>query len=106
MLIVNNYLGTSQVVTWSYCRVFMCTNSISKLLRVQGCARFPEILQNFSARQMLWSLCLVVLRALTLRLPIQTALSVAPQLPICARSGEKNQKISKTGTPQRKSLRQ
>ena len=30
-----------------------------------GCARFAEILQNFSELQILWSLCLVVFRTLT-----------------------------------------
>ena len=33
----------------------------------QGCARFPEIVQNFSERQILWSLCSVDLLALTLK---------------------------------------
>ena len=27
--------------------------------RTQGCARFPEFVQNFTERQILWSLCLV-----------------------------------------------
>ena len=40
-----------------------------------GCARFPEILQNFSERQILWRMCSVVFHALTLKLPIQTSLS-------------------------------
>ena len=35
-----------------------------------GCACFPEFLQNFSERQFLLSLCLVVFHALTLKLPI------------------------------------
>ena len=37
---------------------------------LQGCARFSEILQNFDERQILWSLCLAVFLALTLKLPI------------------------------------
>ena len=41
----------------------------------QGCARFPEILQNFSERQIFWSLCSVVFHALTLKLSVQTSLS-------------------------------
>ena len=53
-----------------------------------GCARFPEILQNFSELQILWSWCLVVFLALTLKLPIQTSLPV-PKIPVCVRSGEK-----------------
>ena len=38
-------------------------------LKSKGCAR-AEFLQNFSERQILWSLCSVVFHALTLRLPI------------------------------------
>ena len=53
---------------------------------------FPEILQN------VWRMCLVVFHALTLKLPIQTALSVAPKLPVCLRSGEKLGKFRKTST--------
>ena len=44
----------------------------------QGCARFPEILQNFSERQILWRMCLVLFHVLPLKFPIQTSLSVAP----------------------------
>ena len=65
----------------------------------QGCARFPEFLQNLSERQILWSLCSVVFHALTLRLPIQTFLSVAPELPVSLRSGENCPNFSKTSTP-------
>ena len=48
----------------------------------QGCAPFPEILQNFSERQILWSLCSVVFLALTLKLPIQTLLTMVPKLSV------------------------
>ena len=48
------------------------------LQSVLGCALFPEFLQNFSERQILWSLCSIVFHALTLKLPIQTLLYVAP----------------------------
>ena len=61
-----------------------------------GC--FPEILLNVSQRQILWSLCLVVFLAFTLRLPIQTSLSVAPKLQVCVRSGEKCENCRKTST--------
>ena len=54
----------------------------------QGCARFPEFLQNFSERQILWRMCSVVFLALTLKLPIQTSPSVAPELPVSLRSGK------------------
>ena len=67
---------------------------------IQGCARFPEFLQNFSEHQILWSLCSIVFLALTLILPIQTSLSVAPKLPVSLSSGEKSEKFMKTSTPQ------
>ena len=38
----------------------------------QGCARFPEFLQNFSDRQIFWSLCLVVFLHLTIKYSIST----------------------------------
>ena len=69
-----------------------------------GCARFPEILQNVSERQILWSLCSVVFHAFTLILPIQTSLSVAPELPVCLRSGENCPNFSKTSTPRIKKM--
>ena len=54
-----------------------------------GCARFPEFLQNFSKRQILWSLCLVVFHVFTLKLPIQISISMGPGVcsfsPICAK---------------------
>ena len=46
----------------------------------QGCARFPEFVQNFSECQTLWSLCSVDFHTFTLQLPIQTLNSVAPEL--------------------------
>ena len=58
---------------------------------MRGCARLPEFLQNFSEHQILWSLCLVVFHALTLKLPIQTSLSVVPKLPVSFSSHEKFQ---------------
>ena len=64
-----------------------------------GCARFPEILQNFSERQILWSLCLVVFHPLTLKLPIQTSLSVVPKLPVSLSSAENCHEFRKTSTP-------
>ena len=39
-----------------------------------GYAHFPEILQTFSDRPILWSLCSVVFLASILKLPIQTSL--------------------------------
>ena len=68
------------------------------------CARFPEILQNFSELQILWSLCSVVFLALTLKLPIQTSVSVAPKLLVWVRSGEKCGEFRKTSTTLRKLL--
>ena len=43
-----------------------------------GCARLAEILQHFVARQVFGRICLIVFLAFTLKLPIQTLLSVAP----------------------------
>ena len=63
-----------------------------------GCARFPEFLQKFTEPQILQSLCSVDFLTFTLKLPTQPLLSVAPKLPVYARSGEKCQKFSKTST--------
>ena len=57
--------------------------------RNPGRACFPEILQNFGERQILWSLCLVVFHALTLKLLIQTLLSVMPEFQVSLSSHEK-----------------
>ena len=45
----------------------------------QGCARFPDFCKILDECQILWSLCPVVFLAFTLKLPIQTLLSVAPE---------------------------
>ena len=63
------------------------------------CARFPNFLQNFGEPQILCRLCFVVFLAFTLRLPIQTSLSVAPKLQVFVRSGKKCQKFRKTRAP-------
>ena len=76
----------------------MKSNIISSLF--QGCAHFPEFLQNVSEREILWSLCLVVFHALILKLPVQTSLSVAPKLPVSFGSDEKCEKFSKTSIAQ------
>ena len=75
--------------------VFQAMYKSVKLYVMQGCACFPEFLQHFSERQILWSLCLVGFHALTLKLPIQTSLSVTPKLPVSLRSGEKCQNFFK-----------
>ena len=54
--------------------------SNTNLKLMQGYACFLEFLQNYSERQILWNLPLVVFHALILKLPIQTSLSVAPKL--------------------------
>ena len=64
-----------------------------------GVLVFLIFLQNYSKHHILWSLCSVVFHAFTLRLPIQTSLSVAPKLQVCLRSGEKCEKFRKTSTP-------
>ena len=66
---------------------------------VLGCACFPEFVQNFSERQILWSLCSVVFLTFTLRLPIQTSLSVVPELSVSLSSHEKCPNFRKTSTP-------
>ena len=48
----------------------------------QGCTRFAEIKQNFSERQILWSLCSVDFHIFALQLPIQTPHSIAPELQV------------------------
>ena len=69
-------------------------------MRLQGCARFPRILQNFSERQILWSLCSVVFHVFTLKLPIQTSLSVVPERPVSLRSDEKCENSAKRAHPE------
>ena len=59
---------------------------------------FLNFLQTFIERQILWSLCLVTFHALTLKLPIQTSLSVAPKLPVSLRPGKKCKNFRKTST--------
>ena len=66
----------------------------------QGCARFPGFVQNFSERQILWSLCSVDFHTFTLQLLIQTPRSVALALQVLVSSHEKCQNFSKMSTPQ------
>ena len=47
----------------------------------------------------MWRICSVVFHALTLRLPIQTSLSVAPKLPLYTRSGENLKILAKRAHP-------
>ena len=63
-----------------------------------GCARFPEILLNFSEPQICGVLWAVVFHALKLKLPILASLSVAPEFPVSLRSGENCPNFSKTST--------
>ena len=63
-----------------------------------GCALFPEIAQNFSERQILWRMCSVVFHTLTLKLPIQTSLSLVPKLQVCVCSGEKCENFGEMST--------
>ena len=62
--------------------------SIHQSEHFHGCARFPEFTQNFSERQILWSLCSVDFHTLTLQLPIQTPHSVVPELQVFVSSLE------------------
>ena len=67
-----------------------------------GVCSFSWNFANFSECRILWSMCSVVVHAFTLKLSIQTSRSVAPKLPVFARSCEN---FSKTSTP-RESTRQ
>ena len=64
-----------------------------------GYAHFPEFMQNFSERQILWSLCSVDFHSLTLQLPIQTPHFVAPELQVFVSSLENCPNLRKTSTP-------
>ena len=64
-----------------------------------GCAHFPDFMQNFSERQVLWSLCSVDFHTLTLQLPIQNLHSVAPELQVFVSSLENCANFRKTSTP-------
>ena len=57
-------------------------------------------MQNFSERQILWSLWSVDFHTLTLQLPIQTLHSVAPELQVFVSSLENCPNFSKTSIPQ------
>ena len=77
-----------------------CNRQASKFtVSKTGCARFAEFVQNFSEHQILWTLCSVDFHTFTLQLPIQTLLSVAPELHVFVSSLEN---FSKTSTPQRR----
>ena len=59
------------------------------------------IFLNFSERKILWSLCLVDFYAFVLKLPIQTSISVPPELPVSLSSHVKCPDFRKTSTPLR-----
>ena len=57
---------------------------MSRIIQTQtancfGSARFADILKNCVAHQVLWKTCSLVFLAFTLKLPIQTLLSVVPK---------------------------
>ena len=58
------------------CQIILKENKSKAITENLGCARFPELLHNFSEHQILWRMCSVVFHALTLRLFLQTSLSV------------------------------
>ena len=60
---------------------------------------FLNFLQNFSERQILWSLSSVVFHAFALKLPVQTSLSVAPELPVSVSLHENVQSSRKRAHP-------
>ena len=59
----------------------------------------PDFMQNFSERQVLWSLCSVDFHTLTLQLPIQNLHSVAPELQVFVSSLENSANFRKMSTP-------
>ena len=63
------------------------------------CARFPKFMQNCSEHSILWSFCSVDFLTFTLKLAIQSLLSVAPKLQVFACSREKCQKSAKQAHP-------
>ena len=68
-------------------------------LKKQECVRFSQFVQNFSKRQILWSLCSVDFHTFTLQLPIQTPHSVAPKFQVFVSSLQNCQNFGKTSTP-------
>ena len=62
------------------------------------CERARDVLVFLKFCKILVSARFCGVSALTLRLPIQTTLSVAPKLQVFVRPGEKCQKIRKTDT--------
>ena len=66
---------------------------------VQGCSRFAEIWQNSVARQISGKMCLIVFLGFTIKLPIQTLLSMAPTCSVfwCAAQFQQNEQTSETG---------
>ena len=85
-IVIMCYLGSpSEDFNWPNLRYFSSSLSKSCFTDVsypysptQGCARFAEILQNCVVRQVFERMCSIVFLAFTLKLPIQTLLSVAP----------------------------
>ena len=80
-------------------REILCLKITLKHNSLSGCARFPQFVQNFSERQLLWSLCSVDFHTFTSQLPIQTLHSVAPELPVFVSSLKNCQNFSKMSTP-------
>ena len=87
------------VISDSDIRFFFHDKQVCQVCQIQGCARFPELTQNFSERQILWSLCSVDFHTFTLQLPIQTLHSGAPELQVFVSSLENCQNFSKKSAP-------
>ena len=87
---------------------FRNSNSFHKHLSFcpQGCARFPEFVQNFSECQILWSLCSVDFHTFTLQLPVQALHSVMPEFQVFVSSLDNCQIFSKTSTPHGRGVNQ
>ena len=91
---VDSLATRSKAVFFAF--TFVLHNVQSHSSTRSGVCLFSWIMHNFSECQILWSLCYLVFHALTLKMPIQTSLSVVPELPVSLRSGEK---FMKTSTP-------
>ena len=85
-LLMKKTMGNSRLLWYesyamclvTYCEIILWYFNVFKDDCIRGvCSFFPEFLHNFTECQILWSLY-SVFHAFTLKLPIQTSLSVVP----------------------------
>ena len=75
--------------------VFQAMYKSVKLYVMQGCACFPEFLQHFSERQILWSFVLGSFSCFNIEIAYSNFTFCDPKLPVSLRSGEKCQNFRK-----------